>query len=73
MNRDGFESLYQIWFRLQEPVQQRISNVLLNPIATNGKALDYLEYTDSYTVMRKISSESGITKAQLREIKTLVL
>jgi hypothetical protein len=66
------ESLYQIWFRLQEPVQQRISNVLLNPIATNGKALDYLEYTDSYTVMRKISSEAGITKAQLREIKTLV-
>lgn len=65
------ESLYQIWFRLQEPVQQRISNVLLNPIA-DGKALDYLEYTDSYTVMRKISSEAGITKAQLREIKTLI-
>ncbi|MBX9637240.1 MAG: hypothetical protein K2Q45_06785 [Nitrosomonas sp.] len=65
--------LYQTWHRLPEPVQQRITNVLISPFAGTSKAFDYLEYKDSYTIMMQICNDNAVTKTQLRQIKDLVL
>jgi len=66
-------SLYQIWWRLPESVQMRISALLMQTCPKSLVA-DMMEYTDSYAVMQKIceANQNAIDKSVLKQIKAHV-
>lgn len=67
------EALFQIWARLPEPVQNKITHLVVStcPNSVKNKLVDH---TDSYTILQMIceANNNALNKSILKEIKALV-
>lgn len=67
------EALFQIWARLPEPVQNKITHLVVATCPNHIKS-KLVDYTDSYTILQLIceSNNNTLDKSILKQIKALV-